>query len=433
MKKLLVSAALALFSASSLNAQNIPQYEGYDLVWNDEFNQDGALNPKDWTHEEGFKRNEELQWYQSENAFCEDGKLIIDGRKETRPNPTYVAGSSSWRESRKNIDYTSACVTTQDRKSWLYGRFEVRAKITAEEGLWPAIWFLGIEGEWPSNGEIDLMEYYHGSILANACWGTKNRWAAKWDESKRPVSEFGGPNWDDEFHYWRMDWDKHSIKLYLDGKLLNEIDVDNTNNATTTWGPKNPFRQPQYLLLNLALGGNRGGDVSKTTFPSRYEIDYVRVYQKNALGIAKEKQAIEKQQKLALASLKALPKVKSAKSYELVGKAWGAQAKGDHASAIAYCNKCIEMYMKRAKKVQSQLSSLPKGSRKEINSKYAILNDVGISLFIKATSLEKVGDLVGAKKAYTVLYNDVKYAQCWDNKGWFWCPSDVAKKKLNSI
>ncbi len=90
--------------------------------------------------------------------------------------------------------------------------------------------------------------------------------------------------------------------------------------------------------------------------------------------------------------------------------------KGDHATAIAYSNKCVEMYLKRAKQIQSQLSSLLKGSRKEVN-KYAILNDVDVSLFIKATTLEKVGDKAGAKKVYATLFNDVKYAQCWDNKG----------------
>jgi len=281
MKKLLVSGILALVSASTISAQSIPQYEGYDLVWNDEFEVDGSLNPKDWTHEEGFKRNEELQWYQADNAFCEDGKLIIEGRKETRPNPTYKAGSNSWRESRKNIDYTSACVTTQDRKSWLYGRFEVRAKIKTEEGLWPAIWFLGIEGEWPSNGEIDLMEYYHDQILANACWGTKKQWKAKWDSSKTPMSFFKDPNWDQKFHVWRMDWDEERIELYVDDILLNTIELHKAINATEQWGPKHPFKQKHYLLLNLAIGGTNGGDPVNTQFPSRYEIDYVRVYQEN--------------------------------------------------------------------------------------------------------------------------------------------------------
>jgi len=76
-----------------------------------------------------------------------------------------------------------------------------------------------------------------------------------------------------------MDWDSQSIKLYVDGILLNTVDLSKTTNPTDR-GPKNPFRQPHYLLLNLASGGNAGGDPSQTTFPMRYEIEYVRVFQK---------------------------------------------------------------------------------------------------------------------------------------------------------
>ena len=112
------------------------------------------------------------------------------------------------------------------------------------------------------------MEYYQGKILANACWGTKKRWSAKWDSSKTPVESFGDPKWDEKFHIWRMDWDKDKIALYLDDKLLNTIDVTKTINPTDR-GPKNPFRQPHYILLNLAIGGQAGGDPSKATFPTK--------------------------------------------------------------------------------------------------------------------------------------------------------------------
>ena len=253
--------------------------EGFKLVWADEFEKDGKPNPKNWIFENGFKRNNEAQWYQEENAYCKDGKLIIEGRKEKKDNPTYKPKSKNWKEKRINIEYTSASVISRGLQSWQYGRFEIKAKIKTEEGLWPAIWFLGVDGEWPSNGEIDLMEYYNGKILANACWGTKKRWNAKWDSFKKPVISFNDKKWDEKFHIWRMDWDSDSIKLYVDGLLLNTINVKKTINPTDK-GPKNPFRQPHYILLNLALGGNNGGSLKKTTFPSKYEIEYVRVYQK---------------------------------------------------------------------------------------------------------------------------------------------------------
>lgn len=249
----------------------------WKLVWADEFNVNGKPDAKNWTYQEGFVRNNELQWYQRENAFCKDGLLVIESRRERKKNPHYEKGSKDWRKERPHAEYTSACLLTRDRHAWQYGRFEVRAKIIAKQGLWPAIWFLGTSNGWPACGEIDLMEYYAGDILANACWAGENGKPA-WDSSHHKVSELG-KNWDKDFHVWRMDWDEKSIKLSVDDKLLNTIDLTKTNNQSRN-GPKNPFLQPHYILLNQAIGGKAGGDPSGTHFPSRYEIDYVRVFQK---------------------------------------------------------------------------------------------------------------------------------------------------------
>ncbi len=254
--------------------------KGYQLVWADEFENGGEPNPINWTYEHGFVRNEELQWYQSDNAFCENGFLVIEGLREHKTNPRYEKGSPDWRRNRKTIEYTSACLTTKGRHSWKYGRFEIKARIKTEKGLWPAIWFLGVDGHWPHNGEIDLMEFYDGNILANACWGTGQRSVPEWDSTRKPVSSFNDSGFDQKFHVWCMDWDEHAIKLYIDGILLNTIDLAQAVNPDDQWGPKNPFHQPQYLLLNLAIGGKMGGDPSHTDFPTRYEIDYVRVYKK---------------------------------------------------------------------------------------------------------------------------------------------------------
>lgn len=256
-----------------------PAHEGYELVFADEFETDGPPDLAKWTYERGFVRNRELQWYQPGNAFCQDGRLIIEGRRERVANPDHNPKSGHWRRARPHADYTSACVTTKGLHSWQYGRFEVRAKIPAHAGLWPAIWFLGVEGEWPSRGEIDLMEYYNGNILANACWGTQTRWKGHWDGARIPVASFDDPNWAEQFHVWRMDWDESSIELHVDDQLLNTIDLTRTINPTDM-GPRNPFQQPHYLLINLAIGGDAGGDPSGTDFPVRYEIDYVRIYQK---------------------------------------------------------------------------------------------------------------------------------------------------------
>ena len=210
------------------------EQDSYRLVWSDEFDVDGKPDPKKWTYELGLVRNHELQWYQPENAFCQNGMLVIEGRREHKPNPGYKQDGASWQSQRENIDYTAASLTTKGLHAWQYGRFEVKARIVAKNGLWPAIWFLGQDGPWPENGEIDLMEYYRGDILANACWGGKSKSgggrAPEWDTVKKPVSALGDPAWDQKFHVWRMDWDQASIKLYVDDRLLNTIDLSKTIN-----------------------------------------------------------------------------------------------------------------------------------------------------------------------------------------------------------
>ena len=251
---------------------------GYKLVWSDEFNKDGRPDPNNWTYERGFVRNQELQWYQPDNARCQNGLLIIEGKRQRKQNPRYRPDARDWRQSREYAEYTSSSLTTRRLHSWMYGRFEMRGRIDTRPGLWPAFWTLGIEGPWPANGEIDIMEYYRGVLLANAAWAGERRWAAQWDDSRKPITEFNDPNWSQKFHIWRMDWDDDSIKLYVDDILLNEVDLKETINKNGDG--KNPFHQPHYIILNLAIGGTSGGDPSNTKFPAKFEVDYVRIYQK---------------------------------------------------------------------------------------------------------------------------------------------------------
>jgi beta-glucanase (GH16 family) len=252
----------------------------YVLAWSDEFNTDGKPNPANWTHENGFVRNQELQWYQAGNASCINGSLVIEGRRENVKNPSYEAGSPDWKRNRPWANYTSSSLQTAGLHQWTFGRFEIRARIDTAMGSWPAIWTLGVEKEWPSNGEIDIMEFYRfkgaPTLLANLAWGSGNPYVATWHTETRPLSMFTAkdPNWSKKFHVWRMDWDKDSVNLFLDGLRLNATPLAQTLNPDGS----NPFLRPHYLLLNLAIGGN-GGEPSSTTRTFRYEVDYVRVYQ----------------------------------------------------------------------------------------------------------------------------------------------------------
>lgn len=254
--------------------------KGMKLVWNDEFNNEGKPDTTAWIYEKGFVRNRELQWYQPENASCRGGVLLIEGRRERKLNPGYSSESTDWKRSREYAEYTSASIQTRGHQQWQYGRFEIRARIDSSMGSWPAIWMLGIKGRWPSNGEIDIMEFYRikniPTILANVAWGTSERGRAEWDSEKSELSVFTGkdPDWVKKFHVWRMDWDENSISLFIDDTLINSTPLSETINPDGY----NPFKQPHYILLNLALGSN-GGDPAKTEFPLLYEVDYVRVYQ----------------------------------------------------------------------------------------------------------------------------------------------------------
>jgi len=256
--------ALALLLGCHRTVPKAAPEPGWRLVWHDEFDRDGPPDPANWTYERGFVRNRELQWYQPENAVVRHGVLVIEARREARPDHPY----------------TSASLTTRGRHAWRYGRFEMRARIDVRPGLWPAFWTVGEGRRWPASGEIDVMEYYRNMLLANVAWADSTGRAA-WDDSRLPLDSLapasGGATWARDFHVWRMDWDERAITLSVDGRVLNTTDLATTTNRDGTG--VNPLRQPHHLILNLAVGGTQGGDPSATAFPARFEVDWVRVYQ----------------------------------------------------------------------------------------------------------------------------------------------------------
>lgn len=281
--KTLLACAVMAFSMG-IHAQTAAPDDAskYRLVWQDEFSQDGPLNPADWGYELGYVRNHEPQWYQPQNATCENGNLVITARKETVPNPYCDPQSKDWTRNRVSAPYTSASVITKGKHELKYGRFEVRAKIPVTDGAWPAIWCLGsksVTGEWPACGEVDILEFYSHKIWANTCWYGANGGSA-WDSCPTPFTHFTDKDkdWAERYHVWRMDWDSLSIKLYLDGEMLNETDLTQVHQPLNDFcRVENPFRQPLYLILNLALRTPDGIDESK--FPLKYYIDYVRFYE----------------------------------------------------------------------------------------------------------------------------------------------------------
>ena len=261
---------------SSLLASDLREDDKLKLVWADEFDVEGPPNPKVWSFEHGFVRNEELQWYQEENAFCRDGMLVIEAREQRVRNPGYQKGSKNWRHNRPSANYTSSCIHTRGKRNWKYGRFVMRAKIDVRPGLWPAFWTLGSARPWPGCGEIDVMEYYDGKLLANACWLGKHR-KVQWDAQSLPLSDME-ENWAESFHTWQLDWSAEQITISLDGKELNEISPTAAVNADRQ--RSEPFQEPHFILLNVAIGGSKGGSPAETSFPAAMLVDYVRVYER---------------------------------------------------------------------------------------------------------------------------------------------------------
>ena len=256
------------------------QFDGYELCWQEEFNGTGKPDSAKWGYENGLVRNHEAQCYTRDNATVSDGRLVIEARKERTKNPNYTAGSDSWNTKNEYADYSSSSIITAGKAHFLYGKYVFRARIPTSRGMWPCMWFLGTKWEWPASGEIDVQEFYWKgntpTLLCNLFWSGNSH------VTERSIASLGDSEWSQKYHTWVMDWDKDYIRIYLDGALLNETALDNTINYSCEEAAlhKSPFRIPQYILLDLPMGGDAGGAIDDSALPTQLEVDYVRVYRK---------------------------------------------------------------------------------------------------------------------------------------------------------
>ncbi len=250
------------------------------LVWSDEFDYTGLPDSSRWNYEEGFVRNRELQYYtkaRRQNAFVENGMLVIEARWEKFKNPSFdLAVEGHWRKARDYAEYTSAALTTQNRASWKYGRIEVRAKLPAGRGIWPAIWMLGTNiGNvgWPACGEIDIMEYV--GYNPDTVFGTVHTEKFNHVRKTQKGSKIGIQKPYEDFHLYGIEWDDRKIDFFVDDKKYFTFNNDGT--GLEAW----PFDREHYLIINIAVGGSWGGEhgVDDSIFPQRMYVDCVRVYQ----------------------------------------------------------------------------------------------------------------------------------------------------------
>jgi beta-glucanase (GH16 family) len=236
----------------------------WKLVWADEFQYDGAPDQRKWKPEVGMIRNNELQIYtenRRENARVEGGMLVLEARKEP------------W----EKAAYTSASLTTAERQSWTYGKFEIRAKIPSGRGMWPAIWMLGesigVKG-WPACGELDIMENVGFDPDRIVCSAHTKSYNHVIKTQRSGVLELKNPSAD--FHVYSMEWSKSEVIFRVDEREVYRF--SNDGKGEDSW----PFNSPHYLILNIAVGGGWGGQqgVDDSIFPQKMLVDYVRVYQR---------------------------------------------------------------------------------------------------------------------------------------------------------
>jgi beta-glucanase (GH16 family) len=242
----------------------------WKMVWNDAF--DGPkLDYSKWEIEVNAfgGGNNELQIYtdRRENVRIEDGRLILQARKDNHG----IAGTVR--------EYSSGRIRSKNRGDWKYGKFEIRAKLPGGQGVWPAIWMLPTDevyGTWASSGEIDIVEFKGQE--PNVIWGTLH-YGKQWPDNKHSGTQFRSPDVDftRDFHTFTLEWEEGVVRWLIDGKLYQ------TQTKWESAGGKfpAPFDQNFHMVLNLAVGGGFVGNPDASTkFPAQFEVDYVRVYQR---------------------------------------------------------------------------------------------------------------------------------------------------------
>ncbi len=270
-----ISCALGLCSwallASACSPKTVRLAPSYQLVWSDEFDKDGLLNPEKWSYDVGDNcpdncgwGNNEAQYYTEKllkNARVENGKLLIEAR----------------REKINNKDYSSARVVTKNKGDWKYGKIDVRAQLPAGVGSWPAIWMLPTDwkyGGWPQSGEIDIME--NVGFKPDSLFGSVHtEWYNHIQKTQVTKGVFD-PTLSSQYHNYGIEWDEEKIDFLFDEKKY--LTFRNQHTGSKAY----PFDQAFYLVLNVAVGGNWGGEkgIDNKIFPQKMLVDYVKVFQK---------------------------------------------------------------------------------------------------------------------------------------------------------
>ena len=250
-------------AAAEESAYDAP--EGYQLVWQDEFDEGTELNSVDWTHEVQSDHwvNNELQNYV--NRKSPKGNLVTEVNDGTLKIHCFKEDGKVY----------SGRVYAHVKEGWLYGYIEASIKLPKGKGTWPAFWMMPVNfRSWPADGEIDIMEEvgYHPNYVSSSLHAN----AHVHSNGTQVTHEMYCKGAEGEFHTYAIEWTAQNITTYVDGK--QQLSYDNRGLGRDDW----PYNDPFYVIFNLAWGGDWGGSqgVDETALPVTMEVDYIRVFQK---------------------------------------------------------------------------------------------------------------------------------------------------------
>ncbi|WP_208591910.1 carbohydrate binding domain-containing protein [Gracilibacillus suaedae] len=271
---LLISFNFSFIASVSANTDE-DESDDWKLRWSDEFD-DSEINMDNWSYDvpTNGRWNGEIQSYTENNAFIEDGSLILEAREEEITE-----------EDGQTYDYSSAKLITQGKQKWTYGKVEVRAKMPTGQGIWPAIWMMPEDepfyGTWPVSGEIDIMEllgHEPDTIHGTVHFGEPHQ------QIQGTYRLPDGQSFGADYHVYSIEWEPGEIRWYIDDELYhtaNDWFTKHADNADEYTYPA-PFDQDFFLIMNISVGGDWPGNPDETTeFPKQMAVDYVRVYEKD--------------------------------------------------------------------------------------------------------------------------------------------------------
>ena len=238
----------------------------WTLVWSDEFDYTGLPDSARWTYAVGGHGwgNSELQFYtdaRAANAYVSEGVLRITAHNEPF----------------EGRDFTSTRLTSRGLGDWMYGRFEIAARVPSARGTWPAIWLMPSDwtfpmGGWPDVGEIDIMEHVgHDPGVIHSSVHTRRYY---WQAGTQKTGTLHVPTATTAMHTYVLEWNADTIRTFVDTEPV--FTYAREDYSWEGW----PFDKAFSLILNVAVGGAWGGEVDTAAFPQTLEVDYVRVYQR---------------------------------------------------------------------------------------------------------------------------------------------------------